>query len=360
MRKARVLIVDDDVISRKLLRTLLEKEEAAEIVGLAPNGKIALEKIRQVTPDLITLDVEMPEMDGLETLKRIRSEWPDLPVVMFSGATEEGAEVTLEALSLGASDYVTKPQGRLGCTLPLEQLKADFLPKIRALCRERHPSSTAPPRRSSLSRKNARAASGAPDALLIGVSTGGPNALAEIIPRLDAELGVPVLIVQHMPPMFTRLLAERLDKTSSLRVVEATEGATVQPGTVYIAPGDYHMRVVAADGGARLNLDQAPPVNSCRPAADPMFQSAVEVYGSKILACVLTGMGQDGMVGCQHVKDAGGEVWVQDEATSVVWGMPGFVSKRGLADDQLPIQDFAAAINRRCGGSDVPIPSKAS
>ena len=361
MSKARILIVDDDVISRKLLRTLLEREQSAEIVGLAPNGKIALDKIRQLNPDLITLDVEMPEMDGIETLKRIRAEWPNLPVIMFSGSTEEGAAVTLEALSLGASDYVTKPQGRLGSTLPLEQLKADFLPKIRALCSgPEHATEPDTPARKAPRRRPAPTSAGRPDVLVIGVSTGGPNALAEVIPLLDPELTIPVMIVQHMPPLFTRLLAERLNKTSGLEVVEATNGQSVEPGHVYIAPGDFHMRPVQAKEGVKLALDQGPPVNSCRPAADPLFEAAVAVYGPRVLACVLTGMGRDGMVGCEHVKDAGGHVVVQDEATSVVWGMPGFVSRNGLADAELPITQIASELNRRCGGQEVPRRAKAS
>ncbi|MCB9915661.1 MAG: chemotaxis response regulator protein-glutamate methylesterase [Planctomycetes bacterium] len=346
MRKARILIVDDDVISRKLLRTMLEKEQAAEIVGLASNGKIALQKIAQLNPDLVTLDVEMPEMDGIETLKRIRRQWPALPVVMFSGSTEEGAEVTLEALSLGASDYVTKPQGRLGSTLPLEQLKADFLPKIRALCKVDDAPDAKPKRpRAPLPRSGRKGPT--PTLLAIGVSTGGPNALAEVIPGLAPDLPVPVVIVQHMPPMFTRLLAERLDKSAPLAVHECKGGERLEPGHVYIAPGDFHMRVVACDGGPTLQLDQGPPVNSCRPAVDPLFESAVAVYGEGVLGVVLTGMGQDGLVGCEHVRHAGGSVVVQDEATSVVWGMPGFVARNGLADAVLPLAEIAGELNQR-------------
>ncbi len=360
MHKARILIVDDDVISRKLLRTLLEKEEAAEIVGLAPNGKVALQKIPQLNPDLITLDIEMPEMDGLETLKRIRMQWPTLPVVMFSSATEEGAAVTLEALALGASDYVTKPQGKLGSTLPLEQLKADFLPKIRALCEARRstPSSygSNPARPARPRTKARRSGASRPELLVIGVSTGGPNALAEIIPAISGDISVPVLIVQHMPPMFTRLLGERLNKATTLTVKEAKGGEVLEPGHIYIAPGDYHMRPVRTGDEVTLSLDQGPPVNSCRPAVDPMFDSAVKAYGSKVLGVILTGMGQDGLVGCERIKEAGGNVVIQDEATSVVWGMPSFVSRNGLADAELPLSEIAAELNERlgCGDSELP------
>lgn len=375
MRKARVLIVDDDVISRKILKTVLERGGLAEVVGLAPNGKVALQKIAQLNPDLITLDLEMPEMGGVETLSRIRSRWQRLPVLMVSGATEEGAQITLAALALGASDYITKPNCQPGETSELERLESELIPKVIALCKlqvappTHSPKLTTPAalrarrttsgqavsssparadgRRVFTARKNKRLGDDKPEILAIGVSTGGPNALAEIIPQLSADLPVPVVIVQHMPPMFTRLLAERLNNSSPLTVCEAAGGEYLERGHVYIAPGDYHMRLVRDMDAIKIHLDQAPPVNSCRPAVDPLFESVVDAYGERALGLILTGMGQDGLVGCEKLKQARSSVIIQDQATSVVWGMPGAVSRAGLADAELPLSAIARVLNER-------------
>ncbi len=375
MRKARVLIVDDDVISRKILKTVLEKDGFAEVVGLAPNGKVALQKISQLNPDLITLDLEMPEMGGVETLGRIRSRWQRLPVLMVSSSTEEGAEITLAALALGASDYVYKPDCRTGQPSELERLEQDLIPKVIALCQlqesapprtpksvpvaprrapassaDRAPSTTrtmAEGERLFTARSRKRPGDDKPEVLAIGVSTGGPNALAEIIPQLSADLPVPVVIVQHMPPMFTRLLAERLNNHSPLTIVEACGGELLERGHVYIAPGDFHMHLVREADAIKIELDQAPPVNSCRPAVDPLFESVAKVYGERALGLILTGMGQDGLVGCERLKQAGSSVIIQDQATSVVWGMPGAVSRAGLADAELPLSTIARVLNER-------------
>jgi two-component system, chemotaxis family, protein-glutamate methylesterase/glutaminase len=347
MRKIRVLIVDDAVVIRRLVSDILSSDPEIEVVGTAANGSIGLAKIPQVNPDLITLDIEMPGMSGLETLAELRKTYPVLPVVMFSTLTERGASATLDALALGASDYVTKPANVGSVSAAQQAVRDTLVPKIKGLCARLLPQAFPPaplpaPRAPLVPRPGARI-----DALVIGVSTGGPNALAELVPQLPATLGVPVLIVQHMPPVFTKLLAERLDAKAPLRVAEGRTGELVVPDVAWIAPGGDHM-VVARDGvSIRLRLNQDPPRNSCRPAVDPLFESAAEVWGAGTLAVVLTGMGQDGLRGCEAVREAGGHVLIQDEASSVVWGMPGAVARAGLADATLPLGLISTEIVRR-------------
>ena len=352
MLKTRVLIVDDSVVVRRLLTDLLAAEPTCEVVGAAANGRIALAKIPQVNPDIITLDVEMPEMDGLETLEAIRI-YPKLPVIMFSALTERAADATLRALALGATDYVTKPSAVRG-TDGLEQVRDQLLPKIRCFGVAR-PTMTAPSLLRPAAPRVAAAAAPRPspgrasriDVVAIGCSTGGPNALAALLPRLSQDFPVPVVITQHMPPLFTRLLAERMNAASSLKVEEAKGGEVLERGRVYIAPGDYHLDVRRDGTSVRTVLHQAPPENSCRPSVDVMFRSVVAVYGANTLGVILTGMGQDGMRGCEIVRELGGYVIAQDEATSVVWGMPGAVARAGLADIVLPLDAIAAEITRR-------------
>jgi two-component system chemotaxis response regulator CheB len=357
MARIRVLIVDDSVVIRKILTDALSGDPDIEIAGLAANGRIALAKIPQVNPDLVTLDVEMPEMNGLQTLAELRKKYPMLPVIMFSTLTQRGAEATLDALTLGASDYVTKPANVGSVTTAIQRIREQLIPKIKMLAGKvlgitvpgDPPAAEKTPLRLPFKARPAVSppSGGRIDAVCIGVSTGGPNALLELIPSIQPTLPVPILIVQHMPPVFTRALADRLAARSQFPVVEAAEGMAVRPGAVWIAPGGFHLRPVKSGAGVVLKLNQDPPENSCRPAADVLFRSAVEVYGGHVLGVVLTGMGQDGLRGCQNIKDAGGEVFVQDEATSVVWGMPGFVANAGLADRVLPLQQIAMEIQRR-------------
>lgn len=346
MRKIRVLIVDDSVVIRRMLREVLSSDPNVEVAGVAANGAIALSMIDQVSPDLVTMDVEMPVMNGLEALSKIREAHRSLPVVMFSTLTIRGAEATIEALSRGASDYVTKPADAGSYAFAVEQIRSQLLAKIKALCR--------PPvfdvtRRTPLQavRRPAAMHAGSPvRAVVIGASTGGPNALATLLPSLPENLPVPVLIVQHMPPLFTRFLADRLTAGSKLLVREASPGEEVATGHAWVAPGDFHMTVVRAGGSVQLKLNQGAPENSCRPSVDVLFRSAAEVYGAGLLGVVMTGMGQDGLVGCEHIKRNGGMVIVQDEATSVVWGMPGFVAKAGLADKVLPLHEIGPEVVR--------------
>jgi two-component system chemotaxis response regulator CheB len=356
LRKIRVLVVDDSVVIRRLVTEILESEPCIEVVGAAAHGRIALAKLARVRPDIVILDLEMPEMDGLETLAELRKVSPQLPVIMFSSFTERGAEATLDALALGASDYLAKPQ-KFGKRSPsLERTREEMLTKIRALCPDisgsapRDPVSTSVPRRHPHLRACVGESSTSPkrvDVVAIGVSTGGPNALAELLPALPKSLPVPVLVVQHMPAMFTRLLAERLNRHSELEVAEGIDGAVVQPGDAWIAPGDYHMTVLGDSDGVRIGLSQASAEKSCRPAVDVLFRSVAEVYGGAVLSVVLTGMGQDGLRGCEQIVEADGCVIAQDQETSVVWGMPGAVVDAGLADCVLPLDRIASEIVRR-------------
>ena len=350
----RVLIADDSVVVRRLLSDILSADPGITIVGAAANGKLALVKLAQTSPDLVILDVEMPEMDGLETLTEIRRLHPRLPVIMFSTLTERGASVTLEALALGATDYVTKPSNTGSLAESRQRVADELIPRIIQLVGRRRPVSPAlakaapPVVRAPMPAPPKRRGPAEPvDVLAIGVSTGGPNALASLLPMLPADLPVPVLIVQHMPPVFTRLLAERLDRQSAIRVCEAQDGMVVEPGRVYIAPGDHHLTVVNERGRVVVRLNQGPQEQSCRPAVDPLFRSVAEAYGAHTLAVVLTGMGADGMRGATRIAEVGGVILAQDEASSVVWGMPAAVVQAGLAEAVLPLDRIADAVLSR-------------
>ncbi len=363
MQRIRVLVVDDSAVIRRLVSEALGSDPALEVVGTAANGKIALARLPQVSPDLVTLDIEMPEMDGLATLKELRKAYPKLPVIMFSSLTERGATATLDALALGASDYFTKPTSSGGMEASMRVVREQLIPAIKALGGRRLPPPSLPPPTATKPAPAATTAttnpiaprpfarSGSIDVLAIATSTGGPNALADLFAGLPADLPVPVVLVQHMPAMFTRLLAERLSTKYAVRVEEGQTGLQLRSGHGWIAPGDFHMIVVRDGLHVKLLLHQDPPENSCRPAADVLFRSVAQVYGSSTLAVVLTGMGQDGMRGCEAIKASGGQVIAQDEATSVVWGMPGAVARAGLADKILPLAEIAPEVVRRIRAS---------
>jgi two-component system chemotaxis response regulator CheB len=353
----RVLVVDDSVVVRRLVARVLDEDPGVEVVGAAANGRIALAKIAQLEPDVVTLDIEMPELDGLATLAELRPRWPRLPVIMFSTLTERGAEATLEALALGASDYVTKPTGLHNAAEAMAAVKAELVPRVKALHGRRllsrmpqtavAPAEVTPVPAAPAVKSPPRPADARVDVVAIGVSTGGPNALAELLPALSATIPVPVVIVQHMPPVFTRMLANRLDGRCPFRVIEAEGGEILVPGRVHIAAGGQHL-VLARQGTSVVTVaTDGPPENSCRPAVDVLFRSVAALYGSGALAVILTGMGQDGLRGAEAIRIAGGQVVVQDEASSVVWGMPGFVARAGLADAVLPLDGLAAEIGRR-------------
>jgi two-component system chemotaxis response regulator CheB len=335
-------VVDDSALIRRFICDAIAGETGVEVVGTAVNGRDALDRLDDLRPDVVTMDIEMPVLSGLETLPELRRRDPRLPVIMFSTLTVGGAQATLDALALGASDFVTKPSGPGGLAHALERVRSDLIPKIRALA----------PNRSQLrvTRQPVTTRVGPltrVDCVVIGVSTGGPRALEHVVPALPADLAVPVLIVQHMPAMFTKMLAERLEARSGLEVVEATNGSPVVPGMVLIAPGGQHLTVEHQGAEIRAVLTEAPPEHSCRPSACVLFHSALRVYGSHLLAIVLTGMGDDGSHGAVAIREAGGQVIAQDEATSVVWGMPGAVVRAGAADRELALDAVAPEIVHR-------------
>ena len=483
----RVMLVDDSSIVRRLLSAALSAYPEIEVVGTAANGVIALQRLPQLNPEAIILDVEMPEMDGITTLGHIRERYPRLPVIMFSTLTERGASTTFDALAVGASDYVLKPSTQTGETLE-GIVGSSLVPKLMALTRSRFGlalqaamalttneapdtgkinvpagSLAAPPQKPSLaapftrsqapfaprgprtlspslarpSLPNAPLAPSAPTVaptavkiasqapapntgltrslpagrpsqpspgaptkggagtnlitemmapaivarapatllqtvhrpslagqaavrkpvqiIAIAASTGGPNALADVLPRLPGNLPVPIVIVQHMPPIFTRCLAERLAGRSELKVFESAGGERLKPGTVYIAPGNRHLELVRDAEGVSTVLSDGLPENSCRPSADVLFRSVVRAYGGGVLSIVLTGMGQDGLRGARDVQEAGGRVLVQSGPTCVIWGMPKAVEEAGLAEAVVPLPEMASAILQRVGLGLTPI-----
>jgi two-component system chemotaxis response regulator CheB len=355
-RKIRVLVVDDSAVIRGLVTRWLSGEADIEVVGAAVNGKDGVDHAEKFKPDLIILDIEMPVMDGVTALPAIRKVAPNARVIMASTLTQRGAEVTIKALAAGASDYIPKPDASQ--LAGAADYKRDLLAKVRSLGAR----AVSAANLSQIYSAASLVSSGArakvppgptlravtqklvPEAIFIGSSTGGPEALSEVIEGLAGKLRVPVFITQHMPPLFTKILADHLSKQTKASVVEASDGLQAQPGVFYIAPGDRHMNVSRHLGVTRISLSDAPPENFCRPAVDPMFRSAAETYGEKALAVILTGMGQDGLLGAKPLVNKGAQLIVQDEETSVVWGMPGAVARAGLATACKPIQEIAPAI----------------
>ncbi|HEX3374978.1 MAG TPA: chemotaxis-specific protein-glutamate methyltransferase CheB [Edaphobacter sp.] len=373
-RPLRILAADDSAVMRSILWKLFlpQKEDQSsdlplmELCGIARDGVECLEQVKQLRPDVLVLDLEMPRLNGLEVLDRLRLENSELPVIMCSAYTEHGARSTLEALARGASDYVTKPAGQRNFDAAMQSLSEQLLPRIAALAkdagREEKKASTGP---SSNISQNARPeetaskASSPIEVVVIGLSTGGPSALEQLLPKLPKDFPVPVLIVQHMPKLFTGALAERLDKCCALRVEQAYDNATIRPGTVWLAPGDAHMEIAprrlmsagedrgTAGFSARVRLHQQVPLNHCMPSVDYLFFSAARMYGAGTLALVMTGMGADGLNGARAVHQSGGVVLAQDEASSAVWGMPGRVSEAGIANATLPLWGIASALKQR-------------
>jgi two-component system chemotaxis response regulator CheB len=429
----RILVVDDSVVIRKLLSTTLGEIAGLEVVATAALGKIALARIPQCNPDVVILDVEMPEMDGIETLKQIRKIAPRLPVIMFSTRTERGAVATIEALTSGASDYVAKPSNTGSVVTAMARVREEMVPKIFALTAGRSATASAPPpaaggqapippspppaagappvqshllttqlptfgpttrfgttsslpslahvpattpattsqiglrtlpiptvSRTGRSTANPiiiadgpirlhRAVGPRPviEIVAIGASTGGPNALSVMLGQLPADFPVPIVIVQHMLASFTRPFADRLAQQCRLKIVEAAVGDVLAPGCAYIARGDHHLIVERHAGRAGLAMNQDAPENFCRPAADVLFRSVARSHGAGALAVVLTGMGHDGLSGCGAIREAGGDIIVQDEASSVVWGMPGFIARAGLASQVIAIDQLAGELRRR-------------
>ena len=372
----RVMVVDDSALVCGLLTRWIEAEAGLAVVAALRSGREAIEQLERADPDVVILDVDMPDMDGISALPHLMAKRRDLVVIMASTLTRRNAEVSMRALALGAADYIPKPEAA-GEITTSSSFHRELIEKIRALgsrrkwrsmqARAPHPAAAVSPARADLrhvaSPEIAPTSEHAlvklrpfpvtmPRVVLVGSSTGGPQALNSFIASLNGVIdAAPVLIVQHLPPTFTTILAEHLARASGRVTREAVAGEPVHAGQIYIAPGGRHMRVVRRDGTPSVALDDGPPVNFCKPAVDHLFSSAAEVWGPRSLAVVLTGMGSDGARGAADIVAAGGSVIAQDEATSVVWGMPGSVAHAGLCSAVLPLDQIAPRIVRLiCGG----------
>jgi two-component system chemotaxis response regulator CheB len=358
----RVFVVDDSRIVRRLLIGLLAKEPDFQVVGEAESGPMALERIPGAEADVVTMDVNMPGLDGVSTLKALRAKCPGLQVVMFSSATQAGARITLDALEAGAADIATKPSAEHGPEAFRESI-ADLIRKLRAVAHQARkrraspglapsytPFLTGPPPNTTR-----RAAI---DLVVLASSTGGPNALVSLVGALPRGLPVPLLAVQHMPAFFTAMLAQRLDALGGPPVREAVDAEVPAAGTLLLAPGERHLGLLRDGDVTRTRLSEGARENGCRPSADVLFREAAQTFGAGVLAVVLTGMGTDGERGCERIRGVGGRVIAQDEETSAVWGMPGAVVRAGYAEAVLPLSAIADAIvsrvTRRRVGSPLP------
>ncbi len=363
----RVVIVDDSAVVRGLASRWLREAEGVDLVGHAVDGARGIEAVKKHQPDVVILDVEMPIMGGIEALPQTVAAAPNAKVVMASTLTQRNADVTIKALSMGAADYLPKPETKgLGSA---DNYRRDLIAKVTALGRAAQDRRDRRAGRTSAANSAPRAAATSPtpmpsfgatapagmtlhkpatfkkpDVLVVGSSTGGPQALQVFLAGLGAEVRAPIFIVQHMPKTFTRILAEHLNKISPHKVVEAEDGMPARSGQVYVAPGDHHMTLKQRGGSVTVALDQRPPVNFCRPAVDPLFESAAKLYGPRVFGAILTGMGADGCEGARAVTEAGGAVSAQDEASSVVWGMPGAVTRAGLAARVEPVDTLAPIV----------------
>ena len=348
----RVLVVDDSAFMRKAISMMLEEEGTIEVVGTARDGIEAIEKAKELKPDLITLDVEMPRMDGITALKEIMKDNP-LPVLMVSSLTMEGARATVDALAAGAVDFVPKQLSYV--SMDITKIKEDLLSKIKAITRNKPRISTSPPSNKIVPSKRSSSL-GHPNAQLVvlGISTGGPFSLQKVIPSLSEDFPLPIAIVQHMPPLFTKSLAERLDSISRLEVCEAQDGMDLTNGKVFIAPGGLHLKFSRDNGRVLIVTTKSPTDSLHRPSVDVMFTSAYEVFGGKILAVVMTGMGKDGLEGAKLIKSAGGKILAQSEETCVVYGMPKAIVDAKIADAVVPLEEMASVISSTISSVTVP------
>ncbi len=391
-RPIKVMVVDDSVVIRGLIGRWVEADADLSLVGSHRNGRLAVEDVARSRPDIVVLDIEMPDMDGLTALPLLLKGCPSTRVIMASTLTRRNAEISLKALSLGATDYVPKPESNSQISTST-QFQTELLNKIKAIGGQAGGVSAGPGFRASRagaagrpaatgftaqSRKslaengtparpaptpaasaasNLRSSAGGiqlrnlgtarPRALLIGSSTGGPQALEKLLHEIGPQMrSVPILITQHMPVTFTAILADHLGRASGLPSAEAKDGEIIMNGRIYVAPGGKHMELVKQAGQAVVKLTDGPPVNFCKPAVDPFFESAAQVYGAASLGLILTGMGHDGAAGAQHLVDAGGSVIAQDEATSVVWGMPGAAAQAGVCAAVLPLPQIGSKVMR--------------
>ena len=354
----RVLVVDDSALYRKVVRTVLEQLPGVEVIGQAQNGKLALERIIADRPDVITLDMEMPELDGLGLLRELRDRKISFSAIMISTLTTAGAQATSQALQLGAFDFVLKPTSP-DMAANERQLRSDLAPRLEAcrLIRKNPPATRVAARPTTAAAKptavppvrpqfpsSAASLRRTPEIIGIGVSTGGPVALNKLLPLLSSQTP-PLVIVQHMPPLFTKTLADDLNRRCQLEVVEGTQGMAVQAGRAIIAPGGKQMRIVRDERRTYIHITDDPPERNCRPAVDYLFRSIAAEYGSRAWGAILTGMGDDGTLGCRAMKEQGAAILAQDEASCVVYGMPRAVAEAGLVDVVGPLDAIAGRIN---------------
>ncbi|MFK7866515.1 MAG: chemotaxis response regulator protein-glutamate methylesterase [Alphaproteobacteria bacterium] len=342
-RQITVLIVDDSALTRSLIEKSLSENPNIRIVGYAANGKIAIDNVLVYKPDLVLLDIEMPVMDGITALPLIKQAKPDVAVLVCSTLSSHGAEITMKALELGASDYICKPGASAGALRTSSEFKQELVEKVMAVGtkaldaqRERAPAKAQSQSTSTAySSRKIKPVS----VIAIGSSTGGPNALIPLLKEFT-QFPVPIVITQHMPKMFTAVLASHIEEATNIKSVEALDGMILEPGRVYVAPGDYHMEFRQLIDRVEIKLNQGPMENFCRPSVDPMMRSLTRIFKEGVFAIILTGMGKDGLEGCRMVSNAGGTVIAQDEESSVVWGMPGAVHDDGLTRVLLPPQDM--------------------
>ncbi len=344
-KKHRILLVDDSRLVHQMLTDALSVDPEIEVVGTAINGREAVEKVESTRPNLIIMDIEMPGKNGIETVKILRKDYTRLPIIMFSSLTEKGANATMQALEAGANDYVTKPEGE-SIAVNIATLREVLIPRIHSFCTIKTWRNTGDATPQTAVRKTSKIANRC-DILAIGISTGGPVALAQIMPKLPANMPVPIVMVQHMQSStFTQRLASRLNELCAFGVCEAEDGMAVEAGKAYLAPGSRHMELRQRGTNTVVSLNDGPPVNSCRPAVDILYSSVARCYGKNTLALVMTGMGNDGLVGSRVIKECDGRLLIQDEQSSQIWGMPGCIDAEGLQDETLPLDDIAAAITR--------------
>lgn len=385
--RIKVFFADDSSVVRRLLGDVLQADPRIDVVGMAKNGAEAIGEFARAKPDVVLLDVEMPVMDGVDAAGVIRSMDAQIPIIMFSSITTRGGEATLDALANGANDYVTKPMGTGHVSEAIKHIQEILIPKIidwgtryqmalenpmnpavsanatasagakpgaptaRTVAPAAKPLGSTPPGSDSNAMSNRTGSRRPPLIVAIGVSTGGPDALSDFVRMLPSNFSLPIVIAQHMPPVFTQLLANRLNQACNLDVKEAIDGHELTPGTIWIAPGGRHLAVARQGVSYRMSLNDGPAENSCRPSADVLFRSVAEAYGSNSLAIVMTGMGKDGLAGAKAINAAGGTILAQDQVSSVVWGMPGAVANAGLADQLLPPSELAEEVLRRTGAS---------
>jgi two-component system chemotaxis response regulator CheB len=331
----RVMVCDDSAVIRGAVARMLEADPAVQVVARVSNGQLAVDELKRTPVDVLVLDIEMPVMDGMTALPLLLRADPGLKVIMASTLTTRGADIAMRALRLGAADYVPKPSAVHGD----ETFRRELVEKVKGLARLRR--RVTQPMREAPSVRLRPAAIVPPRLLAVGSSTGGPQALFTLVQGLGKTLNVPVVLTQHMPATFTAILAEHISKLGGMPCAEAKDGEGLSAGRIYLAPGDHHLIVNGDRGGLRARLSSDPPENFCRPSVDPMLRSAAAACDGRVLVAMLTGMGQDGLAGTRRVVDAGGSAVAQDEATSVVWGMPGAVAQAGLCNAVLPLPRIA-------------------